>query len=293
MDEPANSNGREASKPAVTNVSDTARWAAYYRAVESDRPDALFKDPLARRLAGEQGKAIAERASRAVGNGWPVLARTVIIDAMIMDAIAKGCDCVLNLAAGLDTRPYRMDLPPTLRWVEADLPEILDEKQELLAGETPRCDLRYVKGDLADPKTRTDCFEESLEGCSKALVLTEGLLMYLEESTVGGLAEELNRPEIAWWVLEIVSPPVRELMMTTMKADLQNAPVRFAPPDGVAFFEARGWKAREVRSPIHEAKRLNRLPWLLKLLMMIPQPMPDPRDVGKIRWSGIACLEPA
>src|SRR6185369_17641435 len=51
-------NGRMAA-PLVSNVSDTARWVATYRAQETARPDALFKDPFAERLAGERGRAIA------------------------------------------------------------------------------------------------------------------------------------------------------------------------------------------------------------------------------------------
>ena len=42
----------------ISNVSDTARWVALYRAMETDRPDALFKDPYARRLAGAEGEEI-------------------------------------------------------------------------------------------------------------------------------------------------------------------------------------------------------------------------------------------
>lgn len=45
----------------VSNVSDTARWVSAHRAKESARPDALFRDPLAERLAGQQGHAIAAR----------------------------------------------------------------------------------------------------------------------------------------------------------------------------------------------------------------------------------------
>jgi O-methyltransferase involved in polyketide biosynthesis len=47
-------------EPAIRNISDTANWAAVYRARESERPDALFRDPFARRLAGELGERIFE-----------------------------------------------------------------------------------------------------------------------------------------------------------------------------------------------------------------------------------------
>ena|ERR1700741_2601535 len=46
--------------PAIQHISDTARWAAVYRARESEREDALFRDPFARRLAGERGEHIAK-----------------------------------------------------------------------------------------------------------------------------------------------------------------------------------------------------------------------------------------
>jgi len=60
----------------VSNVSDTARWVAVYRAWESARPDRLFSDPLAARLAGEQGEAIAAMAPRHMRSGWPMIIRT-------------------------------------------------------------------------------------------------------------------------------------------------------------------------------------------------------------------------
>ena len=126
-----------ATDPLISNVSDTARWVATYRAVESARPDALFHDRLADRLAGDRGRAIVAAAPRAIRSGWWLVARTKVMDDVIIDAIADGCDRVLNLAAGLDTRPYRLDLPPDFTWIEADLPELLAEKEQALADETP------------------------------------------------------------------------------------------------------------------------------------------------------------
>ena len=72
----------------VSNVSDTARWVAAYRATESARPDSVFQDPLAERLAGDQGRAIAARFPRTVRSGWFLVALTKIIDDVILEAIA-------------------------------------------------------------------------------------------------------------------------------------------------------------------------------------------------------------
>lgn len=81
----------------------------------------MFRDPLAERLGGEQGRAIVAKTPLTSRTGWWLVARTKIIDDTIAQAVADGCDRVLNLAAGLDTRPYRLDLPSNFRWIEADL----------------------------------------------------------------------------------------------------------------------------------------------------------------------------
>src|ERR1700736_3108879 len=112
-------------EPLVRDISDTALWVAHYRAQESDRPDAQFRDPYARALAGERGAKIAKAQTFGDRNAWSFMARTVLFDRFITDGVRGGADLVVNLAAGLDTRPYRMDLPRTLRWVEIDLPGIL------------------------------------------------------------------------------------------------------------------------------------------------------------------------
>ena len=122
------------AEPPVSHVSDTALWVAAYRAMESARPDALFVDRLAELVAGARGRAIVAAAPRGLGTGWSLVTRTKLIDDLFLASIAAGCDRVLNLAAGMDTRPYRLALPPGLTWVEADLPGIIDEKERLLAG---------------------------------------------------------------------------------------------------------------------------------------------------------------
>src|SRR2546423_15569823 len=105
------------SPPAspIRDISDTARWVAVYRARETERADAAFRDPFARRLAGERGEQIAAAMPFAEKNSWPFVARTWLIDQMIAEQIGQGADMVINLAAGLDARPYRMELPASLR----------------------------------------------------------------------------------------------------------------------------------------------------------------------------------
>lgn len=91
--------------PLIENVSDTARWVAMYRAIESARPDALFRDPYAGRLAGERGQRIVDGMPGGRSFGWPMVVRTRVFDDIIEREIAAGIDRVVNLAAGLDMRP--------------------------------------------------------------------------------------------------------------------------------------------------------------------------------------------
>src|SRR2546422_2016206 len=108
--------------------------------MESERPDALFRDPYARKLAGERGERIVASMRRGRAMAWPMIVRTAVLDELILRAIERdGVDTVLNLAAGLDTRPYRLPLPSSLRWVEADFPDVIAYKQEQLRGERPAC----------------------------------------------------------------------------------------------------------------------------------------------------------
>src|SRR4051812_14853423 len=120
----------------ISDVSDTAFWVAYYRALETARPDAIFKDPFAAALIGDRGKQISDAMGPMVRYTlWTLVSRTVIIDRQIERLVRdEGVDGVLNLGAGLDTRPYRMTgLPRELDWVEADYAHIVRHKAEVLS----------------------------------------------------------------------------------------------------------------------------------------------------------------
>lgn len=276
------------ANPLIANVSDTARWMAAYRAVESNRPDPLFDDPYADRLAGDRGRAIAAAAPRLSRNGWWWITRTKLIDDLVADSVQNGCDRIVNLASGFDTRPYRLDLPSTMEWVEADLPEIVNEKQRVLVDEKARCRLSRVAVDLADTPSRHAFLAEALSGVSNALIITEGLLLYLDERQVRALAHDLHRNEIGVWVTDLIAPAIVRRMMRQMPS-LDNAPMKFEPFEGVGFFERQGWTVSAIRSILKEAKRWKRLPAILRPVAYMPDP--NPRKLRRAPWSGVVRLE--
>lgn len=246
----------------ITHISDTARWVAYYRAMETARPDSIFNDPFAKRLAGPKGKAIVDGMKRGKQMAWAMIVRTAIFDELIINAIrGKNVDLVVNLAAGLDARPWRLDLPPNLRWVDVDLPDILDYKVDKLKDEKPRCRYEAIRVDLTDDAKRHAVLMQLGASATRALVVTEGLLVYLTAEQVGALTADLYAGGgFRWWIIDIAHPRLLKMMqrMWGKSVATGKAPFKFAPAEGTKFFEKFGWKEAEFRSSMEEAKRLGR-----------------------------------
>ena len=91
--------------PLVRNISDTALLAAIYRARETERSDAVFRDPFARRLAGKRGDQMAKSMPFSERATWAWITRSYVYDEFIKQQVSEGVDMLVNLAAGLDARP--------------------------------------------------------------------------------------------------------------------------------------------------------------------------------------------
>ncbi|GAP66604.1 methyltransferase [Mizugakiibacter sediminis] len=279
----------------IRNVSDTASWVAIYRAMESERADALFRDPYARRLGGARGEAIVRAMPRGAASAWPMIVRTAVMDEIVLRCVRDGAATVLDLAAGLDARPYRLDLPASLRWYHVDMPAMVDYFREQMAGETPRCALEFVAADLRDADARREVFSRAAAH-GPVLAITEGLLVYLEAAQVADLARALHDVARAkWWLTDLASPRLLKMLEKRWAPRLRagNAPFRFGPAEGTAFFAPHGWREAEFRSTWDEAVRLKRTmrgAWLWSLLGRL---QPRRRREEFRRMSGIVLLEAA
>lgn len=274
----------------IRDVSDTARWMAAYRAQETERDDAAFKDPFARALAGERGERIAAAIAKAGDYSWPLVARTHLFDRYVTRLVQAGVDLVVNLAAGLDTRPYRMELPASLRWVEVDLPDILDYKESVLGDAKPVCALERVRLDLTNVDARRGLFDRLGRTSQRTAILSEGLLIYLMPQAVGELAEDLTRPpSFQHWVVDIANPAVVDMMKQQAGGVTQmaGAPFLFSPAEGPAFFTPHGWTPAEVRTMLKAAGKLGRLPIMMRPFALLPE-SDAPR--GNMPWSAAVLL---
>ena len=195
------------------------------------------------------------------------------LDELLVDAVRK-VETVVCLGSGLDTRPWRLDLPAGLRWIEADFPAMLDYKEEMMAGHPPRCRLERLAVDVNDVSGRQELFAAA--GSAPALMITEGLLMYLAAETVGALAAESARMSgVQYWLLELAS---RE-MEKRIRMDSYQSIERLRAGnhlDGVRMLEViarAGWTVVSRRSYITDA-------WAAAsqriTAMMASRPEPEP-----------------
>ncbi len=275
----------------IRNISDTALWVAVYRAQESERADAVFRDSYARRLAGDRGMQIAAAMPFAQRHAWAYTARTWLVDQVIEREVQQGTDMVINLATGLDSRPYRMQLPASLRWIEVDLPDMLNYKQEVLAAERPVCAIERVPLDLSDIAARRALFQRLGGEAKRALVVSEGLIVYFEADGAAELARDLSaQASFRFWVTDLASPALLKMLQKAIGGPLVAAgsPLKFAPPEGPEFFARYGWKVVETRSLLKTAAKLKRLSFGMRLLSLLPDPAGRKPDKP---WGGVCVLE--
>ncbi|HEY3384209.1 MAG TPA: SAM-dependent methyltransferase [Vicinamibacterales bacterium] len=278
----------------LRTVSDTALWVAMYRALESDRPDALFHDPYARRLAGPRGEAILASIPRARSMAWPMIVRTAVMDEIVLRLVAQGVRTVVNLAAGLDVRAYRLALPASLHWLDVDLPGMIAYRREHLSDAVATCRHEDVDADLRNADARAAVFGRAGTGPGPGMVITEGLLVYLTPGQVGELARDVHAgPGICWWLIDLGSPLLLKMLSQSWQPSLDaaNAPMQFAPAENTAFFEPFGWREAEYRSTWDESRRLKRSVPLAGLWELLGRLRSRATREEYKRLSGVVLLE--
>ncbi|MBV9947621.1 MAG: class I SAM-dependent methyltransferase, partial [Myxococcales bacterium] len=174
-------------------------------------------------------------------------------------------------------------LPPALTWIEADRKELLDAKADVLADTRPRCIVSRLALDLADARARRDALAHVAGSHERVVVVTEGVLVYLDEALVSAIANELRAlPAMRRWILETAAPAIVERTMRAWGEVLAagKARWRFAPPSGLDFFRARGWAPAIHRPFFLEARRLGRdrevrHAWLVRALSSLSRRFRD------------------
>jgi methyltransferase (TIGR00027 family) len=233
-------------KHEISHVSDTALMVAAARAVETARPDGLVRDPFAERLAGERGMAILRSLDFSKQLTFGIGMRSRFLDELLLGVLGEGeSDTVLLLGAGLDTRPWRLDLPRALRWIEVDFPDMLEYKSARLT-EAPHCRVERMSADLTDAAGRASVFAQA---GPRTVLITEGLLMYLPGESVEAIADAATQAGLRRWLMDLNSTAFNQAVGMSASKAIED--VRAAGSlDGTEIrdlLHARGWTSFRQR----------------------------------------------
>jgi methyltransferase (TIGR00027 family) len=247
-------------EPLINHISDTALWIAAYRAQETSRKDAVFHDPLAKKLAGPRGFEMVAITPNTEMMAFAMVVRTVALDRLIQMALAKGVDTVINLGAGLDTRPYRMKLPEDLPWIEVDFPHLIEYKTSILKDEKPVCHLQRIAVDLSDEIARKDLFDTLGTKTKKALIITEGVVGYLTSAQATSLAESIYAVDpFQYWIMDYSQGEYsRKSFQRKLNKQLAKTPLQFNEKYPLQFFGKLGWHVEEDLHILDEGDRIGR-----------------------------------
>jgi methyltransferase (TIGR00027 family) len=265
----------------INHVSDTALMVAACRALETESEDGLVDDPFAARLAGDRGMAILRALPQPEIMRFGLGVRSRFVDDLLLETLrSERIATVLSVGCGLDTRPWRLELPPELRWIEVHFADMLDYKDGLMAGETSRCRLERLSADLNDREPRLAMYRAA--GAAPALMITEGLLMYLPGATVEALAAEpWQQSGIAHWISDVSTTAFNQAIggMDAMRSFRKVQASDSLPGEQILDVVRRnGWVAAASRSYIRDIRFLT--PRFERMMAGRPRPDPPPFAAG-------------
>ena len=247
-------------------VALTAQFTAKAREVECERADGLFRDPWAHLFSGEAGNRWLARQSTDAP-GLALVLRTHYLDDLLAarrdkPAVAQ----VVLLAAGYDTRAFRLEWPAQTRLFEIDQPGVLAYKDRILqaAGAVPRCDRRVIGVDLEGEWTH-GLLETGFQPEPPSIWVVEGLLMYLTPAGAAQVMTHISRLAAAgsWLGFDVLNEAT--LTSPLAQARIQwlaerGMPWQFGVDDPVAWVESFGWTA--TATTVEEAgRRYQRWPY--------------------------------
>jgi methyltransferase (TIGR00027 family) len=263
-------------KAKTALLESTAYWTASVRAMENARQDALFKDPWATLLAGKDGQEWIE--GRTADSLAPIILRTRFFDEFLQRITRQGViNQVALMAAGLDTRAFRLDWPPRTRLFELDQPEVLAYKEQILnsAGAQPACERNAIGVDL------TESWEDELvlagfDPQRPAVWLLEGFLFYLPNEDIIRLLDGVSGMAVAgsWLGFDIINSTMLTSPYSRQWVEMQaksGAPWIGFLDDPQGFLGARGWNATLTQAGQPDAN-YNRWPFPVYPVMMPDMP---------------------
>ncbi|MDX2294552.1 MULTISPECIES: class I SAM-dependent methyltransferase [Streptomyces] len=231
-------------------VKETGFITAVIRAMEHERPDAYLADHHAELLSTPRSRLMAREALAAGGTVGSVIVRGRFGDIALQEAVADGVTQVVCLAAGSDTRAWRLGLPARTRYFEVDLPGQLEAKEALLApvADQLACDRVALSEDLRGETWPRRLREAGHEPGRATVWIVEGLLPYLRLEHFAGLLSRIRSLSGPGSVLLVDAPhsayfrdPANEEFLAFMAS--RGSAFRLGLDDLGGLLGAHGWRA--------------------------------------------------
>lgn len=226
----------------------TSRWTAGVRALESTREDRLFNDPWAAVLAGTEGKEWAAHPS--VDKGVSIIVRTRFFDDYFQRIISTSdIRQIVLMAAGLDTRAFRLPWHEGTKVFELDQPQVLQYKEQVLssAGAQPTSERHTIEVDLTGPWTEA-LIKAGFDPQQPSAWLVEGLLPYIPSESIERIFDEITHLAApgSWLGFDTVNSAMLTSQWTRQFVEelaRSGTPWISTMDDPEDFLARRGWKA--------------------------------------------------
>lgn len=159
----------------------------YLRACDGRSPRPILGDTAAVDAVDriDYDWARMRRSLRPGINQWLVAVRASRFDAWSADFLRRHPDAsVLHLGCGMDTRAFRLHPPGEVRWFDIDRPQVIELRRKLY---DDRDNYRMLGASVTDSS-----WLEEIPADRPALIVAEGLLIYLREPEVRALLQRLT-----------------------------------------------------------------------------------------------------
>lgn len=178
--------------PSLTPAQESLFLTLGGRAMDSRLPRPFLGDPLADEILGKTGYDIARfptlhtRFLDPKSKVFDITVRSKRMDEVVQRFVTRHPDAVvLELGAGLDTRMFRINPPPTVDWYDVDYPEVMTVRQQVVP---ERPNVHGIGANLTDPPHWLD----DIPTGRPAVIVGDSLLGFLPQDDLVALLRRLT-----------------------------------------------------------------------------------------------------